>query len=410
MTGRAVSRRAFLGTAIGGTLVAAGGVAFATRSDSDAASATRVAFRGPSQAGVTTPGQRHAIIAAFDTTASDRHELGEMLRALSAESESLMAGEVPAQSSPLLPPADNLIVGTDPEPDDLTITTAVGASLFDERFGLAGVRPKQLRTMDRFPNDRIRPERSHGDVLIQVCAQTPDSCNHALRRLMRATRSTLTLRWLMPGFQQPNTLGKGETSTRNLLGFKDGTANLDGSDSQAMAQQVWVAEGDDPAPWTVGGSYMVVRMIRNRVEFWDRTPLRTQELIIGRSKPSGAPLSGTRETDVPNYANDPKGEGVPLRAHIRLANPRTAPTERNRILRRGFSYSLGFSAAGQLDQGLLFVCFQRDLDEGFVAIQKRLDGEPLEEYIQPFGGGYFFVLPGASTPDGWLGRSMIDSG
>ena len=123
----------------------------------------------------------------------------------------------------------------------------------------------------------------------------------------------------------------------------------------------------------------------------------------------GAPLDGGREVDVPDYAGDPKGDRTPLKAHIRLANPRTEKTEPHRILRRGFSYSLGFGADGQLDQGLLFVSFQRDLDAGFVAIQRRLDGEPLEEYIEPFGGGYFFVLPGAATPDDWLGRTLIES-
>ena len=409
MTGPAVSRRAFLGTAIGGTLVAAAGVTLVKRTDADEAVASRVAFRGPTQSGVTTPGQRHAIVVAFDTTASDRQELGGMLKALSAESEALMVGTTPPEPSPLLPPGDNLIVGPEPAPDDLTITTAVGASLFDKRFDLGEVRPEQLRAMDQFPNDRIDSERSHGDLLVQICAQTPDACNHALRRLMRATRSSLTLRWLMPGFQQPNTLGHGATSTRNLLGFKDGTSNPNPSDTPSMKELVWLAEGDDPAAWTTNGSYMVVRLIRNRVEFWDRTPLRTQELIIGRSKASGAPLDGTRETDIPNYAGDPKGDRVPLRAHVRLANPRTAASEPHRILRRGFSYSLGFSADGQLDQGLLFVSFQRDLDAGFVAIQKRLDGEPLEEYVQPFGGGYFFVLPGVVTADDWLGRSMLES-
>ncbi len=144
---------------------------------------------------------------------------------------------------------------------------------------------------------------------------------------MRATRRSLTLRWLMPGFQQPNTLGPGAMSTRNLLGFKDRTSNPDGSDAGSMEQLVWLTEGDDPAGWTAGGSYMVVRLIRNRVEFWDRTSLRTQELIIGRSKASGAPLDGGREVDVPDYAGDPKGDRTPLKAHIRLANPRTEKTE-----------------------------------------------------------------------------------
>jgi deferrochelatase/peroxidase EfeB len=144
-----------------------------------------------------------------------------------------------------------------------------------------------------------------------------------------------------------------------------------------------------------------------RVEFWDRTPLRTQETIIGRVKETGAPLGGSSETDVPDFAADPEGAAFRLDGHIRLANPRTPQTERNRLFRRGFSYSLGFDAAGHFDQGLLFQCFQRDLEAGFLAVQNRLNGEALEEYITPVGGGFFFALPGVQDKEDWYGRALL---
>jgi deferrochelatase/peroxidase EfeB len=59
--------------------------------------------------------------------------------------------------------------------------------------------------------------------------------------------------------------------------------------------------------------------------------------------------------------------------------------------------------AGLLDQGLVFIAFHRDLDTGFVTVPQRLAAKPLQEYIQPQGGGLFFVLPGVVTPDGQLG-------
>ncbi len=144
------------------------------------------------------------------------------------------------------------------------------------------------------------------------------------------------------------------------------------------------------------------------MERWDRTPLGEQEAIIGRRKPSGAPLGhpGT-ERDVPDYAADPEGTITPLDAHIRLANPRRAETQKSRILRRPFNYSNGVTKNGQLDQGLLFIAYQADLDEGFIAVQRRLDGEPLEEYIKPVGGGYFFTLPGVGDAEDFLGRSLL---
>ncbi|SFN64098.1 deferrochelatase/peroxidase EfeB [Izhakiella capsodis] len=74
------------------------------------------------------------------------------------------------------------------------------------------------------------------------------------------------------------------------------------------------------------------------------------------------------ERDVPDYQSDPEGNLIPLDAHIRLANPRTVETQPNLMLRRGYSYSLGVSSSGQLDMGLLFVCYQHDLEKGFITV------------------------------------------
>ncbi len=112
------------------------------------------------------------------------------------------------------------------------------------------------------------------------------------------------------------------------------------------------------------------------------------------------------ETDAPDFSLDPTGSTFRLDGHIRLANPRPPQTQKNRILRRGFNYSAGFDAAGQLDQDLLFVCFQRSLADGFVAVQNRLNGEALEEYITPIGGGYFFALPGVAESTGNLADGL----
>ncbi|MEH1939438.1 MAG: iron uptake transporter deferrochelatase/peroxidase subunit [Nostoc sp.] len=366
-----------------------------------------VPFFGLHQPGILTPTPASGLMVAFDTTAQNKADLVRLFKTLSDRIQFLMAGGTPKSRDPKFPPSDSGILGPVVVPNNLTITLAVGNSLFDNRFGLGKLKPKRLDTMPGFPNDRLDLDLCHGDILLQFCANTEESNLHALRDIVKNLPDLITLRWQIEGFLPPNTHKKqGKSTVRNLLGFKDGTANLDASDEKLMNRIVWVQPNTDEPAWTVGGSYQVVRVIRNLVERWDRTPLQEQETIIGRNKDSGAPLGMNHEKDIPNYAQDPKGQQIPLDAHIRLANPRTS--ESSLILRRGFNYSRGFDKAGQLDMGLLFVCFQADLEKGFVTVQNRLKGEPLEEYIRPIGGGYFFALPGVKAVGGYLGQSLLE--
>ncbi|MFH6785932.1 MULTISPECIES: iron uptake transporter deferrochelatase/peroxidase subunit [Methylobacterium] len=407
------SRRGLLRGLAAGTGAAALGIDQARAADAMPSAAgdgtlDRQPFYGPHQAGIVTAQPAAGLVVALDVLAEDRGELAKLLSILTERFAFLAEGGPVPPLDPRLPPADSGILGPRVLPDNFTATLSVGASLFDDRYGLAAAKPRRLRPMDRFPNDSLDGKLCHGDLLLQFCANTAETNLHALRDVIRHTPGLVSLRWKLEGMLPPQVVKRqGKDTVRNFLGFKDGTANLDAGDEGLMRRQVWVQAGSPEPAWAAGGSYQVVRIIRNFVERWDRTPLREQERIFGRHKDSGAPLGETDEHALPDYASDPAGARTPMDAHIRLANPRTPETASSLILRRGYNYSAGITPSGQLDMGLLFVCYQSDLDAGFVAVQARLNGEPLEEYIKPVGGGYFYALPGVPEAGGFLGQGLL---
>jgi deferrochelatase/peroxidase EfeB len=347
------------------------------------------------------------MLASFTCVAADRAGLTQMFKALGAEAHRLCDGLSEGPLEPDAPPPTTGILG-DGSSVGTSVAVSVGASLFNHRFGLADRKPAELVEMPYLVNDRLDPAWTHGDVLVLLAADREDQLLHGIRQIARSTREFLVTNWLINGFTHIAPSDRiGQVSNRNTLGFKDGTANLDMGTEEAAF--VWVGsdlnDGAEPA-WTEHGTYQVVRLIRTLVEQWDRASLGEQEGIIGRTKTSGAPLGLAKESDDPDYASDPHGNRIPLDAHIRLARPRTPTTEKQRMLRKGFNYQLGFDNAGYVNQGLAFVSYQPTL-EAFMAIQMRLKNEPLEEYTLPFGGGFFFALPGVRDSSDWLARPLL---
>jgi len=407
-----INRRALLrGAAAGaaGTALAGGLLAAGSRADSSSAATTvpvapdAFPFHGVHQAGIVgpVPQQRYATHVALDVTTRNAADLAALLRTITQRARFLTAGGAPDDLGVGSPPSDSAVLGPVVPSDGLTVTLSVGASLFDGRFGLAAKKPAKLTPMPAFPDDSLQDDKLHGDLLLQICANSPDTVHHALRDIGKQTRGGMQIRYRMDGFvSAPRPSG----TPRNLFGFKDGIAQPAASSFDDI---VWVRAGAGEPAWATGGSYHVLRFIRMLVEFWDRVSINEQQNMFGRHRDTGAPLDGNVETDAPDYAADSKGQVIPVDSHIRLANPRTAATADTRILRRPYNYDLGVDANGNLECGLIFVCFQQDVVRQFEATQRRLAGEPLVDYVQPYGGGYFFALPGVRDANDWLGRRLL---
>jgi deferrochelatase/peroxidase EfeB len=287
-------------------------------------------------------------------------------------------------------------------PSNLTLTIGFGASLFRHSLGLEQARPSGLVDIPAFPGDQLEANRSGGDLAVQICGDDPQVVFHALHTLARLGLGTVSLRCIQHGFGRTSVTSTSQKTERNLLGFKDGTNNLLSSDTSGMNRFVWVNDPRQPT-WMQGGTYLVNRRIRTRLELWNETPLGIQQDVIGRFRSSGAPLSGHREHDrVDLAAQSSVGQPViPTGAHIRVASPSANGGER--ILRRGYGFTDGVDpVTGELDAGLVFICFQRDPQRQFIAIQERLSAsDTLHGYLIHTASGLYACPRGLRPGEGW---------
>ncbi len=366
-------------------------------------------FRGAHQAGIVTPAQDRLHFAAFDVRTDSRDELVALLQAWTEAAERMTRGEGagpvgPTEGAADLPPDDTgEAIGL--PPSGLTITFGFGPGLFT-RFGLEGRRPEALQDLPHFPGDNLDPARSGGDLCIQACAQDPQVAVHAIRNLARIGFGTVAVRWSQLGFGRTSTTSTAQSTPRNLFGFKDGTANVKAEEEEALDDFVWVQDGDDGADWLAGGSYLVTRRINMTIEVWDRQPLADQEDFIGRTKASGAPLSGGEEFTEPDFRM-PGREGpvIPRDAHIRIVHP--TKNDGARMLRRGYNFVDGSDALGGLDAGLFFIAFVRDPETQFIPLQNRMaQMDALMEYLKFTSSAIFAVPPGAG-PGEYVGQALF---
>jgi deferrochelatase/peroxidase EfeB len=368
-----------------------------------ARSQATIPFRGPHQAGIVTAQQRHLRFAAFDLQATRREDLEQLLRAWTDVAATLTTGHRVTSADPARSDTGE---AAELSAARLTITFGFGPSLFEhDGLGLASQRPAALEAIPAFGADALDQTRSDGDLAVQVCADDAQVAFHAIHALAGAARGLAEPRWLQSGFLGEQPAG---TTPRNLLGFKDGSRNLDVSDRALTGRHLW-ASAADGARWMDGGTYLVARRVRTVLDVWDATSTAGQESTVGRRKVSGAPLGGGREHDEPDFAHTgPGGLTIPADAHIRLAAPET--NHGARLLRRGYNYDDGIDHdTGQIDAGLFFICFQRDPRRQFVPIQRRLArSDALGQHLIHTASAVFACPPGAG-PGGYVGQQLLAS-
>ncbi|MFI1719898.1 iron uptake transporter deferrochelatase/peroxidase subunit [Streptomyces sp. NPDC020489] len=407
-TSQPPSRRALIGWGGAGLALgaaAAGGAVAMTRAGNDvdpagAEAGGAVDFHGAHQAGISTPVQDRLHFAAFDVKTEDRAEFVRMLKDWTAAARRMTSGQAVGEGAfggLAEAPPDDTGEALGLKPSRLTLTIGFGPSLF-EKFELRDRRPEGLFELPQFAGDALDKNRSGGDLCIQACADDPQIAVHAIRNLARIGFGKVVIRWSQLGFGKTSSTTPEAQTPRNLMGFKDGTRNIAGTETDRLKKFVWVSEQDGP-DWMVGGSYLVARRIRMHIETWDRTSLQEQEDIFGRDKGEGAPVGKAKERDEPFL------KAMKPDAHVRLAHPDA--NHGATILRRGYSFTDGTDGLGRLDAGLFFLAYQRDVRKGFVQIQRNLATDALNEYIQHVGSAVFAVPPGVRDQDDWWGSTLF---
>lgn len=264
------------------------------------------------------------------------------------------------------------------------------------------------------PQNWVEPFKSVGvhGVLIIASDQVDDADASVMNALSEATEMGIIVVGIQKGTAITNEQGKNVEH----FGFRDGV-------SQPLIKGIDDLEGTDGADlfepgdfvllgrkysWANEGSFLVFRRLRQDVNgFWNfirktskainLSPEQLASKFVGRWD-SGAPLANYPDNDpnspkaaddndfefVLNHegeTDDPRGIKTPRFAHIRKVYPRddglSTPnkndeeSDKHRILRRGIPYGKQMSQIDDLDRGLLFMCYQKNIGNQFEFIQTK---------------------------------------
>ncbi|MBT2253867.1 iron uptake transporter deferrochelatase/peroxidase subunit [Priestia megaterium] len=355
-----------------------------------------ISFNGKNQAGIVTPQQTYAYVAAFDLLTNQKDKVINLFKKWTVLSQSMTQGKVNEDNNnDWLPPKDTG-EAQDLTPSRLTLTFGFGSSFFskngEDRFGLADKMPKHLKDIPAMPKDDLQEPFIGGDISVQVCADDQQVAFHAVRNLIKSAVGIAEVKWMQSGFiSAPD-----EKTPRNLFGFKDGTANVSSTDSESHNRIIW-ANNSEPA-WMQGGTYMAFRKIQMFLEVWDRSSLKDQEDTFGRKKTSGAPYGKVKEHDKVSLMQ------MPPTSHTALAKG-----TKQEIYRRAYSYTDGVDPkTGNINAGLMFISYQKNPDTQFIPMLKVLSQQDkLNEYTKHIGSAMFACARGIRKGE-YIAQSLLE--
>ncbi|KAK4901646.1 hypothetical protein LTR27_001418 [Elasticomyces elasticus] len=273
----------------------------------------------------------------------------------------------------------------------------------------------------------LAPQHIHGVIL--VAGSDNSEVQQKLRGLTSIFGSSLDEVHRVSGKVRP-----GEHKGHEHFGFLDGVSEpaVDGvnpsrtvSPGQDTIQQGVILcgrPGDQFSrpTWMTDDSFLCFRKLQQNVQDWDKFLMDASNQLgtwstqlgsrlIGRWQ-SGCPVMSSPDFDDGDLAADPNRINnfefetnqfrCPRGAHIRKMNLRSDLARNTvnqfRVMRRGIPYGDEVSENPSGERGLLFVCYQSNIDSGFAFLQKRWANDA--DFSQP-GSGLDAVMGQSNTEE-----------
>ncbi len=278
---------------------------------------------------------------------------------------------------------------------------------------------KGSRNKDPDPDTWERGFQGEIHALLTVADARADVVNDAVRGIAASLDNVGEVLTIEEGTVLRRETTNGEHEPVEHFGYFDGISNplfttrdLAKERPENMNREKWnpgaplsLVLVDDPHSGETDayGSYLVYRKLGQNVELFEKRVRALAEslnvdenlagaMVVGRFRDgtpvlrATVPSPGQEVVNSFNFEEDEDGFKCPFHAHIRKVNPRgttpltTSESERKRrIVRRGIPYGLPMPGVAEpmpsdpdpaAPRGLLFMCFQQDIDRQFEFIQR----------------------------------------